>query len=139
MSLDPLLTAPWVIQVHAFGAMAAFFLGIVQFAAPKGTVPHKTMGTVWIVLMATIATSSIFIRPALYPGLPLLQWFSPIHLFTVLTFYSVSQGTYLLLKGGPTLKRHKGPFVGIFIGGLLIAGGFAFLPGRIMHAVAFGA
>ena len=41
MSLQPLLDAPWVIQLHAFGAMFAFVLGIVQFAAPKGTLPHK--------------------------------------------------------------------------------------------------
>ncbi len=41
MSLDPLLSAPWVIQVHAFGAIAAFFLGALQLAAPKGTLPHR--------------------------------------------------------------------------------------------------
>ena len=68
MSLQPLLEAPWVIQVHAFGAMAAFLLGVVQFAAPKGTLPHKSLGAVWIVLMTAIAVSSIFIRPAFYPG-----------------------------------------------------------------------
>ena len=43
MSLEPLLEAPWVIQVHAFAAVAAFFLGIVQFAAPKGTATRTTV------------------------------------------------------------------------------------------------
>jgi uncharacterized membrane protein len=33
---------------------------------------------------------------------------------------------------------HKRSMLGVFIGGLLIAGNLAFLPGRIMHAVAFG-
>ena len=139
MSFEPLLSAPLIIQIHAFGAMAAFALGIVQFVAPKGTLPHKTLGLVWVILMATIATSSIFIRPAFNPGLPFIQWFSFIHLFTILTYFSVVQGLYLLLRGGPSLKSHAKAFRGIFIGGLVIAGAFAFLPGRIMHAVLFGA
>ena len=139
MSLQPLLEASWVIQVHAFGAMAAFVLGLFQLIAPKGTLPHKTVGLIWILLMTAIATSSIFIRPSILGyDLPLLEWFSWIHLFTVLTFWGILQGSYFLLKGGPTLKIHKKPFIGIFIGGLVIAGGTAFLPGRIMHQVAFG-
>ena len=44
MSLAPLLNAPFVIQLHAFAAMSAFVLGIVQFSAPKGTLPHRTLG-----------------------------------------------------------------------------------------------
>ena len=28
--------------------------------------------------------------------------------------------------------------IGVYIGGLLIAGSFAFLPGRIMHSIVFG-
>ena len=139
MSLQPLLDAPLVIQIHAFGAMAAFLLGSVQFAAPKGTLPHKSLGALWVLIMAVIATSSIFVRPSLHPGLPITQWFSFIHLFTALTFWGVIQGGYFLLRGGPALKFHSKPFRGIFIGGLVIAGAFAFLPGRIMNAVAFGA
>ena len=39
MSLQPLLDAPWVIQVHAFSAMAGFLLGVIQFAAPTTDAP----------------------------------------------------------------------------------------------------
>ena len=138
MSLEPLLSAPWVIQIHAFSAMAAFLLGIVQFAAPKGTLPHKSLGLVWIALMAAISVSSIFIRPSIAPGLPIWKWFSPIHIFTVLTFIGIFQGVQFLLKGGDTIKIHARAFRNIFIGGLVIAGAFAFLPGRIMNDVAFG-
>ena len=42
------------------------------------------------------------------------------------------------MRGGPTLKYHARPFIGIFVGGLVIAGAFAFMPGRIMHEVVFG-
>ena len=43
MSLAPLLDAAPAIPLHAFAAMAAFALGLVQFAAPKGTLPHRTV------------------------------------------------------------------------------------------------
>ena len=138
MSLDPLLEAPWVIQVHAFAAIAAFFLGIVQFTAPKGTLPHRTLGVVWVLLMTAVAVSSIFVRPSIQPGLPLAQWFSPIHIFTILTVSGLVGGVRHLARGGPNLKRHKGPFIGMFLGGLVLAGAFAFYPGRIMHEVVFG-
>jgi len=138
MSLEPLLEASWVIQVHAFSAMAAFLLGVVQFAAPKGTLPHKAIGAVWIVLMTAIAISSIFIRPSVMPGLPVWKWFSWIHIFTIVTFVGIFVGVGHLVRGGPAFKRHKEQFAGIFIGGLVVAGALAFLPGRIMHEVAFG-
>ena len=48
MTLAPLLNASPVIQIHAFAAMAAFALGLVQFAAPKGTLPHRTIGWIWV-------------------------------------------------------------------------------------------
>jgi len=55
MSLAPLLAAAPEIQVHAFAAMAAFLLGAVQLAAPKGTFPHRTLGWVWVALMLVTA------------------------------------------------------------------------------------
>lgn len=138
MSLEPLLESTWVIQVHAFAAMAAFVLGVVQLTAPKGTLPHRSLGLLWVLLMAAVTASSVFIRPSLDPGLPVWRWFSWIHIFTVVTAVGIVGGVYHIAKGGPTLKKHKGPFIGIFIGGLIIAGALAFLPGRIMHEVAFG-
>jgi uncharacterized membrane protein len=38
--------------------MAAFALGLVQFAAPKGTLPHRTVGWIWVGLMAIVAAWS---------------------------------------------------------------------------------
>src|SRR4051794_26377423 len=80
MSLNPLLEADPVIQIHAFTAMAAFALGLVQLAAPKGTLPHRTIGWVWVVLMAIIAVSSFWIH-----SIRLVGVFSPIHLLSIFT------------------------------------------------------
>lgn len=138
MTLEPLLTAPAVVQVHAFGAMAGFALGLVQILAPKGTLPHKSIGLVWIGIMAVVGISSIFIQHPVEPGDPFWKRFSPIHLFTLLTAYALIQGGWLLIRGGPALRFHSRPFIGLFIGGLIVAGVLSFLPGRIMHQVAFG-
>lgn len=48
MSFAPLLNAPSIIQLHAFAAMGALALGLVQFSLPKGTLPHRTMGWIWV-------------------------------------------------------------------------------------------
>jgi uncharacterized membrane protein len=44
MSLAPLLNASPTIQIHAFAAMAALAIGVVQLSAPKGTLPHRGIG-----------------------------------------------------------------------------------------------
>ena len=60
MSLAPLLDAAPAIPLHAFAAMAAFALGAVQLVAPKGTLPHRTLGWIWVGLMALVAISSFW-------------------------------------------------------------------------------
>jgi uncharacterized membrane protein len=138
MSFDPLLEAPPIIQIHAFGAMAAFVLGLVQIIAPKGTLPHKTLGVLWIAVMIVVAASSAFILRPAPPGTPYWERLSFIHLFIPITAFGLVSGIRLLLRGGPALKRHSWPFISVFAGGLIIAGVLAFLPGRIMHEVMFG-
>ena len=80
MSLAPLLNAAPAIPLHAFAAMAAFALGIVQFAAPKGTLPHRTLGWIWVVLMAVVASRRSGSTTSGWSG----PW-SPIHLLSIFT------------------------------------------------------
>jgi uncharacterized membrane protein len=62
MTLAPLLDANPAIQVHAFAAMSAFALGVVQLAAPKGSLPHRTLGWIWVTLMLIVSISAFFIH-----------------------------------------------------------------------------
>ena len=55
MTLAPLLSASPAIKLHAFAAMAAFALGVVQLSAPQGTLPHRAIGWLWVVLMLVIS------------------------------------------------------------------------------------
>src|SRR5262245_8076530 len=131
MSLAPLLNAPAVVQVHAVAAMGAFALGIVQFAAPKGTLPHRTLGWIWVALMAVVALSSFFIHDIRLWG----PW-SPIHLLSILTLGMLVLAVWYARRH--VVTGHKKTMIGIFAGALVIAGLFTFVPGRIMHAVMFG-
>jgi uncharacterized membrane protein len=131
MSLAPLLEAPGTIPLHAFAAMAAFALGIVQFAAPKGTLPHRTIGWIWVVLMAAVAISSLWIHEIRMFGL-----FSPIHLLSI--FVPIMLTLAVLHARRHNVGGHRKAMVSIFFGALIVAGLFTFLPGRIMHAVVFG-
>ena len=62
MSLTPLLNAAPAIPIHASAAMAAFVLGLVQLTAPKGRLPHRTLGWIWVALMTVVAGSSFGIH-----------------------------------------------------------------------------
>ncbi|MCB2097299.1 MAG: DUF2306 domain-containing protein [Parvularculaceae bacterium] len=138
MTLEPLLQAPLVVQIHAFGAMAALPLGAVQLIAPKGNLQHKILGAAWVLIMAAVGISSFFMQHPTAPGDPFWMRFSPIHIFTLLTAYALLHGGWMLVRGGPRLRFHSRPFIGLFIGGLIVAGLLAFLPGRIMHQVMVG-
>jgi uncharacterized membrane protein len=131
MTLTPLLQAEPIVQVHAFAAMAAFALGVVQLAAPKGTIPHRTIGWIWVALMAAIAASSFWIN-----GIRLIGPFSPIHLLSIFTLAMLPLA--VLHARRHRVERHRKAMTGIFIGALVIAGLFTLLPARVMHAVVFG-
>ena len=80
MTLAPLLAASPAIQFHAFAAIGAFILGTVQLAAPKGTVPHRLVGAVWVLLMVVVCIGAFFIHELRIWG----PW-SPIHLLAIAT------------------------------------------------------
>ena len=46
--LDLLAAQPLKVQVHIGAALLAFSLGLVLFAAPKGTLPHRSLGWIWV-------------------------------------------------------------------------------------------
>jgi uncharacterized membrane protein len=131
MSLAPLLDAAPPIPLHAFAAMAAFALGIVQFAAPKGTLPHRTLGWIWVVLMAVVALSAFWIHEIRLVG----PW-SPIHLLSVFTPVMLALGVFYARRHN--VRGHRITMISIFAGALVLAGLFTFVPGRVMHAVVFG-
>ena len=114
-----------------FAAMSAFVLGLVQFAAPKGTLPHRTLGWIWVLLMVAVAVSSFWIHQ-----IKLIGPWSPIHLLSIMVLVMLPIAVARAHRHD--VRRHRRIMIGIFSGGLVVAGLFTLLPGRIMHAVIFG-
>jgi uncharacterized membrane protein len=131
MSLSPLLQSSLTIQIHAFAAMAAFALGVVQLAAPKGTLPHRTIGWIWVALMTVVSVTAFFIHELQLWGI----W-SPIHLLAIFTLVMLPLAVLHARRHNVT--SHRRAMVGIFTGALVVAGAFTLFPGRIMYRVLFG-
>jgi len=128
MNLESFVQAPWHIQLHAVSAIGALVLGVVQFTAPKGTLPHRTLGYIWVSLMATTAITAIFIQSG--------GSFSWIHIFVPIVLISIVDLSIRARRG--LTGAHMRTALTLFFGALLIPGAFAFMPGRLMHDVAFG-
>jgi uncharacterized membrane protein len=131
MALAPLLDATPPIPLHAIAAMTAFVLGVVQLSAPKGTLPHRTLGWIWVGLMLAVAISSFWIHQIRLAGI----W-SPIHLLSILVLVSVPLGVWRAHRH--QVGDHRLIMISVFTGALVIAGLFTLLPGRIMYSVVLG-
>jgi uncharacterized membrane protein len=134
MTLEPLLHAPLPIRIHVATVIPAALIGAwLIMASRKGAPGHRAAGGVYLALMTVTAIDSFFIH-AVAPHAPL--GLSPIHILSALTLAGVA--TALVAARRHDVATHRRAMIGVYVGGVLIAGALTFLPGRIMHAVVFG-
>lgn len=129
LDLTPLLQSPLVLQAHVAGATLAFAIGCILLAGVKGRAMHRTLGYVWVVAMAVTAISSFFLQ-IINPGS-----FSIIHALSAWTMIVLPMG--LAAARRKNIAKHRKEMTGMFVGGLLVAGLFSFLPGRLMWHLFF--
>ena len=113
---------PLVVYVHFIAALAAMAIGAVQLARPKGTAGHRVIGWTWAALMMVVALSSLWI--------PAFLAFTWIHLFTLFVMVTLPLALYRAHRG--EVAGHAKGMRGIYVGGLIVAGVFAFMPGRVL-------
>ena len=102
-----------------------------QISAPKGTIPHRTIGWIWVVLMVGIAASSFWINS--------IRMIGPFSLIHALSIYTLTMLPFAVLHArGHRVNDHRRAMISIFFGALVVAGLFTLLPGRVMHDVVFG-
>ncbi|MGE0419597.1 MAG: DUF2306 domain-containing protein [Acetobacteraceae bacterium] len=131
MRWDLLAQAPLAVQIHLATVLPAFGIGTWQIlASAKGTPPHRFCGYLYMGLMVATAIAAIFIHEINEGHLSL------VHLFVPLTLWGVYAGLRSARRGD--IKGHRGAMLGLYIGGLLIAGGLTFAPGRLMNRLIFG-
>lgn len=123
-----------LMYAHLATIIPCIFIGAFIFLAKKGNVLHKVLGRVYMILMLVTGLITLFM-PA-HVGPQFLGHFGWIHLFSLLTLHSVPKAYFAIRRGD--VKTHKGSMIGLYVGGILIAGSFTFVPGRFMHQFFFG-
>ena len=119
--------------VHLSTVIPAVFLGPVVLMRKKGDAMHRLLGRIWAALMLVTAIASAFIRA---PGGGIAgTGYSAIHAFTIWTLICIPLAVWLVRKGN--VDAHRRMMGGLYVG-LLVAGAFSFIPGRIMGNLVFG-
>jgi uncharacterized membrane protein len=148
MTLEPLLEASALVQIHVAAATAAVVLGAVQFVAPKGLLPHRAIGWTWVSLMVVMVISALLNQDFLQFG-P----FSPklccgpdgsclrgyvcagTHIWTVSCLLALPYAVQHARLHH--VQHHRNAMLFLFFGMLILTGIFTFVPKRIMHAIVF--
>lgn len=121
------------VMIHLATVVPALLLGPVVLWRRKGDATHRLLGRIWATLMLVTAIASAFIRT---PGAGIAgTGFSLIHIFTVWTLINVPLAVLAARRG--QIARHRGMMTGLYAG-LVIAGAFTMLPGRLLGSLVFG-
>ncbi len=124
-----LAAQPLVIQLHLGAAVVALVIGAMLMLMRKGVTFHRRAGWLWVSAMSIVAGSSIFIT-----GVNGDHW-SFIHMITGWTLIALPLAVIAARRHD--VKQHRRFMMGMFYGGLIVAGGLTFIPGRTMWNVFF--
>ncbi|SCY17619.1 Uncharacterized membrane protein [Nonlabens sp. Hel1_33_55] len=129
---SPLLNS--LMYAHLITVIPCIFIGGYLLLAYKGTPIHKLLGKIYMSLMLVTAVITVFLPANVGPQL--LDHFGWIHLFTVLTLWTIPTAYIAIRKRH--IKAHKRKMIFLYVGAIKIAGGFTLVPGRYLHGVIFG-
>ena len=116
------------LAVHLASVIPALPLGAYVLVSRKGDALHRMLGRTWAGLMMAGALSSLGLK-GLTGG---LSW---IHILSVLVIVMIPRGVFQAIRGD--IARHRRTMTLTYLG-LVGAGIFTFLPGRLLHAWLLG-
>jgi uncharacterized membrane protein len=126
-ALMQLLQQRPVVFVHMVAALSCLALGAVLLTRRKGTTAHRCLGWAWVVAMAAVVATSLFIQDR---GMPNVAGFSPIHLLSL--FVAVQLPRAVMQARAGRIDAHRRTMRGLYVGGCVVAGAFTLLPGRFL-------
>jgi uncharacterized membrane protein len=130
MSLAPIFNASIWVQLHIVAALGALVLGTVQFLGRKGTLPHRTIGWVWVLLLGGLCVTSFFIPGTLFIG-PI----SVFHALSVYTLWALFMGAKAARDGD--VDGHKSYMSWIFGLSVVLSAVIAIWSGGVLYEVFF--
>lgn len=119
---------------HLATVVPAFGIGTYLMIRRKGTAPHRRLGRTYLMLMLATALVSLFMGAEIGPRF--FGHFGYVHALSLLTLATVPTAYFAARSGKVAL--HRNAMIGLYAGGLLVAGGFALMPGRLLHGWLFG-
>lgn len=119
--------------LHLATVLPAFLVGTFLLLRRKGTSFHRAWGRLYLALMVGTGLTTLFMPARVGPSL--LGHFGFIHLFSLVTLYT-APAAWLAARRGD-VASHRGNMIGLYVGGILIAGAFALAPGRMLHGWLF--
>ena len=128
------MTYTQLAYLHLATVIPAFGIGAFQLLRHKGTPTHKSLGKIYMILM--FGTGLITLAMPAQVGPQFLNHFGFIHAFSFLALLSVSTAYFAARRGN--IRAHRTAMISLYVGGILIAGAFAFAPGRMLHKWLFG-
>lgn len=127
------MTYDQIAYTHLTIIIPAFLIGTIMIVMKKGSPLHKALGRTYLLLM--LATGGITLLMSAKVGPTFLVHFGFIHLISLYTLYLVPAAYFAARRGD--INSHKMHMIGLYVGGILIAGTFAFMPGRMLHGFLF--
>lgn len=115
--------------LHLATIIPAFLIGTWLLFRRKGTPLHRMLGKAYMVLMLITAIMTLFMSAQVGPTW--LGHFGFIHLLSFLALFSVGTAYFAARQGN--VRLHRNAMIGLYVGGMLIAGSFAMMPGRMLH------
>ena len=136
MTLEPLVHAPFAVQMHVATVLPAALLGLwLLVFSRKGSRSHRAVGVAFLTLMVTTALIALFIHRRTPDG-PVFG-LSTTHLFVPFVLFATWRAIDGVWKGN--ISQHRRWVLGMFVGAIVINGvnNVFFLPG-ITRDVFFG-
>lgn len=132
MTLNPILSAPFEIQLHIFFAVPALLVGPLALFRKRRDVVHKIAGYVWMISVLGLSITGLFIKS----HVAVIGHFGPIHILSVLGIWGVLEGLYHIRIGN--IAKHRATLQSVWFGAMGLAGLFTLLPGRVINRMIFG-
>ena len=119
---------------HLATVLPCFLVGAWLLARRKGTPTHKRLGWIYSVLIVFTALGTLAMPAEVGPRM--IDHFGFIHAFSALVLVAVPLAIFNIRRGN--VRAHQRAMLGVYVGGIGIAGAFAFMPGRLLFGWLFG-
>lgn len=124
---------PAVVAIHLATVLPAALIGTALMAMRKGSNRHRLLGKTYLILMAFTGMWTLFM-PSFSPLIG--GHFGPLHALSLLTIWTVPTAWRAARRGN--IRGHRSAMIQLYIGGILLAGGWAvFGPGRYLNQLLF--